>query len=198
MAGFKNSEVRIAGTGNVWVAPAGTAAPKETTALATPWVNLGFTSSDGVKFNKKDKNDPVDTWQSMAPARFMLSDRDLTVKFQLLQMNKDTFPFYLGLASTSIVTAGSTAETTAQKIDITGAPGGQDQRALAIDFADNNGTKDLRYRLVIPNGAVSEVEELSLTRTGAVKLGITFTALSGDTPTNPLATWLVNDPAALA
>jgi len=198
MAGFKNTEVRIAGTGNVWVAPAGTASPKETTALAAPWVNLGFTSSDGVKFNKKDKNDPVDTWQSMAPARFMLSDRDLTLKFQLLQMNKDTFPFYLGLVSTSIVASGSTTEATAQKIDISGAPGGQDQRALAIDFADNNGTKDLRYRLVIPIGAVSEVEELSLSRTGAVKLGITFTALSGDDPTKPLATWLVNDPAGLA
>ncbi|MCZ0987937.1 hypothetical protein [Streptomyces diastatochromogenes] len=197
MAGFKNAEIRIAGTGNVWWAPAGTTV-KETTALAAPWVNLGFTSSDGVKFNKKDKNDPVDTWQSMAPARFMLSDRDLTLKFQLLQMNKDTFPFYLGVPSSSIVASGSTTETTAQKIDISGAPGGQDQRALAIDFTDNNGTKDLRYRLVIPYGAVSEVEELSLSRSGAVKLGVTFTALSGDDPTKPLATWLVNDPAALA
>ncbi|MER5539688.1 phage tail protein [Streptomyces olivochromogenes] len=197
MAGFKNTEIRIAGTGNVWWAPAGNTT-KDTAALASPWVNLGFTSSDGVKFNKKDKNDPVDTWQSMAPARFMLSDRDLTLKFQLLQMNKDTFPFYLGLSSASVVSSGSQTETTAQKIDITGAPGGQDQRALAIDFADNNGTKDLRYRLVIPYGAVSEVEELSLTRTGAVKLGVTFTALSGDDATKPLATWLVNDPAALA
>ncbi|MCX4590419.1 phage tail protein [Streptomyces sp. NBC_01549] len=197
MAGFKNTEIRIAGTGNVWWAPAGTTT-KDTAALASPWVNLGFTSSDGVKLNKKDKNDPVDTWQSMAPARFMLSDRDLTLKFQLLQINKDTFPFYLGLPSSSVVASGSQTETTAQKIDITGAPGGQDQRALAIDFADNNGTKDLRYRLVIPYGAVSEVEELSLTRTGAVKLGVTFTALSGDDATKPLATWLVNDPAALA
>jgi hypothetical protein len=197
MAGFKNTEIRIAGTGNVWWAPAGTTT-KDTAALASPWVNLGFTSSDGVKFNTKDKNDPVDTWQSMAPARFMLSDRDLTLKFQLLQINKDTFPFYLGLPSSSVVASGSQTETTAQKIDITGAPGGQDQRALAIDFADNNGTKDLRYRLVIPYGAVSEVEELSLTRTGAVKLGVTFTALSGDDATKPLATWLVNDPAALA
>ena len=197
MAGFKNTEIRIAGTGNVWWAPAGTTT-KDTAALASPWVNLGFTTSDGVKFNKKDKNDPVDTWQSMAPARFMLSDRDLTLKFQLLQINKDTFPFYLGLPSSSVVASGSQTETTAQKIDITGAPGGQDQRALAIDFADNNGAKDLRYRLVIPYGAVSEVEELSLTRTGAVKLGVTFTALSGDDATKPLATWLVNDPAALA
>ncbi|MGW2746960.1 phage tail tube protein [Streptomyces sp. NPDC001450] len=197
MAGFKNAEIRIAGTGNVWWAPAGTTV-KETTPLASPWVNLGFTSSDGVKFNKKDKNDPVDTWQSMAPARFMLSDRDLTLKFQLLQINKDTFPFYLGVPSSSIVASGSTTETTAQKIEISGAPGGQDQRALAIDFADNNGTKDLRYRLLIPYGAVSEVEELSLSRSGAVKLGVTFTALSGDDPTKPLATWLVNDPAALA
>lgn len=197
MAGFKNTEIRIAGTGNVWWAPAGNTT-KDTAALASPWVNLGFTSSDGVKFSKKDKNDPVDTWQSMAPARFMLSDRDLTLKFQLLQINKDTFPFYLGLPSASVVSSGSQTETTAQKIDITGAPGGQDQRALAIDFADNNGTKDLRYRLVIPYGAVSEVEELSLTRSGAVKLGVTFTALSGDDATKPLATWLVNDPAALA
>ena len=196
MPGFKNSEVRIAGAGSVWVAPAGTTVTDTLAAsMTTPWVNLGFTSSEGVKFNKKDKNDPIDTWQSTAPARFILTDRDVTLKFQLLQMSKDTFQFYMGTGSTSLVAAGSTAETTAKKLELTGAPGGQDQRAIAIDFKDNNGTTDLRYRLVVPYAAVSDVEELSLARTGAIKLGVTVTALSGDKPNDPMATWLVSDTA---
>ncbi|MFE4334261.1 phage tail protein [Streptomyces sp. NPDC056831] len=196
MSGFKNSEVRIAGAGSVWVAPAGTTVTDTLAASMTaPWINLGFTSSDGVKFNKKDKNDPIDTWQSTAPARFILTDRDVTLKFQLLQMSKDTFQFYMGTGSTSLVTAGSTAEATAKKLELTGAPGGQDQRAIAIDFKDNNGTTDLRYRLVVPYAAVSDVEELSLARTGAIKLGVTVTTLSGDKPNDPMATWLVSDTA---
>jgi hypothetical protein len=95
MATNNGKEIRVAGTGRVLVAPAGNTAPaKSDDVWPTGWVELGYTSVDGIKLNKKDKIDPVDTWQSASPGRFIYSDRDLTVKFQLLQMNKSTLSFF--------------------------------------------------------------------------------------------------------
>ncbi|TQE24908.1 phage tail protein, partial [Streptomyces ipomoeae] len=53
---------------------------------------------------------------------------------------------------------------------------------------------DITYRFVISRGQVTETEELSLTRTASIKLGVTFTALAVDN-TKPLATFLMKDPA---
>ncbi|MGP3939793.1 phage tail tube protein [Streptomyces sp. 6N106] len=52
----------------------------------------------------------------------------------------------------------------------------------------------ITYRFVLRRGQVTETEELQLTRTAAVRPGVTFTALAVDNDT-PLATWLMNDPA---
>src|SRR6266516_4460116 len=75
------SEIRVAGTGRVLIAPPNTPAPANfTTDWAAPWVDLGYTSTDGAKFTKKDKLDPIDTWQTVAAIRYVYSDRDLSVK----------------------------------------------------------------------------------------------------------------------
>ncbi|MFC7217090.1 phage tail protein [Streptomyces polyrhachis] len=187
MAGNNSNEIRVAGTGRILVAPAGTAAPADTAIAwdATKWRDLGYTTTEGIKFNKKDKIDPVDTWQSVSAARFIYSDRDLTVKFQLLQLNKDTLPFFMG---GDAVTAGVPAGE--YKYSLASNPKA-DERALGIEF--NDGTA-VRYRFVVPRGQVTETEELSLSRTGAVKLGVTFTALAVDDLT-PLATILMKDGA---
>ncbi|MDN3259631.1 phage tail protein [Streptomyces sp. CSDS2] len=187
MAGTNANEIRVAGTGHILVAPVGTAAPTDTTVdWAAGWKDLGYTSQDGIKLAKKDKLDPVETWQSVSPARFIYSDRDLTVKFQLLQMNEETLPFFMG---------GSTVSETATdsglyKYDLASAPE-FNEKALGIEFRD--GSK-ITYRFVIPRGQVTETEELSLTRTASIKLGVTFTALAVDN-TKPLATFLTDDPA---
>ncbi|HEX2419495.1 MAG TPA: hypothetical protein VHJ83_15455, partial [Micromonosporaceae bacterium] len=82
------SEIRVAATGRVLVAPAYTAPPAAfTNDWAIPWVDLGYTSADGVKFTKKDKLDPINTPQAIAAMRYVHSDRDLSVKFSLLQIN---------------------------------------------------------------------------------------------------------------
>ncbi|MCZ4117879.1 phage tail tube protein [Streptomyces sp. H39-S7] len=187
MAGNNGAEIRVAGTGRILVAPLGTAGPVDTVAAwdATKWRDLGYTTTDGIKFNKKDKLDPVETWQSVSPARFIYADRDLTVKFQLLQLNKDTFPFFMG---GDAVVAGTPAGQF--KYDLATTPK-QDERALGIEFTDGTAAT---YRFYIPRGQVTETEELSMTRTGAVKLGVTFTALALD-DVKPLATILMKDPA---
>ncbi|MGK5631219.1 phage tail protein [Streptomyces sp. URMC 123] len=186
MAGNNANEIRVAGTGRILVAKANTAGPTDMTAnWSGDWVDLGYTTTDGIKFNKKDKIDPVDTWQSVSPARFIYSDRDLTVKFQLLQLSKETLPFFMG--GDPVETVG-TGAATHFKYNLASNPK-KDERALGIEFSDG---AEATYRFVIKRGQVTETEELALTRTGAVKLGVTFTALAQN-DTEPLATIMLKD-----
>ncbi|KRV49702.1 phage tail protein [Wenjunlia vitaminophila] len=187
MPGMNPNEIRVAGTGRVLTAPLGSSVPTDvTTAWSAEWRDLGYTTTDGVKFNKKDKIDPVDTWQSVSPARFVYSDRDLTVKFQLLQFNEDTLPFFFGGDAVEETSAGSQV----YRYQVVAEPK-EDERMLGVEFSDGN---QITYRFVIRRGQVTETEEFQLIRTAAVKLGVTFTALAVDNAT-PLATWLMNDPA---
>ncbi|UUU22530.1 phage tail tube protein [Streptomyces sp. DSM 40750] len=187
MAGSNANEIRVAGTGRILVAPVGTTAPADvTSAWGSGWKDLGFTSQDGIKLAKKDKLDPVETWQSVSPARFIYSDRDLTVKFQLLQLNEDTLPFFMGGDAVAETTTGSGV----YKYELAADPK-FNEKAMGIEFSDGT---DITYRFVISRGQVTETEELSLTRTASIKLGVTFTALAVDN-TKPLATFLMKDPA---
>src|SRR5262249_2052273 len=108
MAGTNSSEIRIAGVGPLYVATADTKVPATfSTDTATDWAswkNLGFTSGDGVTFSKKDKLEPVDVWQAVSPVHFVYSDRDLTLKFSLMQFNEDTLPFFMGGGAVSALT----------------------------------------------------------------------------------------------
>lgn len=187
MAGFNASEIRVAGTGSIYVAPAHTAAPTDFTEdWAAPWLNLGYTPADGVKFVRKDKLDPVDTWQTVAAIRYVFSDRDLSVKFALLQVNADTLPFFFGSAAAA---AGTTT------FNIAAAPR-VDERALGIEFSDG---PNITHRFFIPRGVVTETEETAVTRTSAIKLGVTFTALTPiNTLSEPLATWSMNSASAVS
>ncbi|HKN56317.1 MAG TPA: phage tail protein [Amycolatopsis sp.] len=186
MPGLNASEIRVAGTGSIFVAPAHTPAPADfTKTWDAPWVNLGYTSADGVKFVKKDKLDPVDTWQSVASIRYVFSDRDFSVKFSLLQVNGDTLQFFFA----------SPAPATPNVYEIAAAPR-VDERALGVEFSDG---PTVRHRFYIPRGVVTETEETAVTRTSAIKLGVTFTAM---TPINarfePLAVWSMNQASGLA
>ena len=69
-----------------------------------------------------------------------------------------------------------------------------DERMLGVEFTDGT---DVKYRIVVPRGQVTETEEISLVRTAPVKLGVTFTALAVDALT-PLVTFLMKDPAYAA
>jgi hypothetical protein len=182
-----SSEIRIAGTGRILVASTPATLPADTTTQWDPaWTDLGFTSSDGVTFSKKDKLDPVDTWQAVSPVRFIYSDRDLTLKFTLLQFNATNLPLFMGGGLVTTATGVSS-------YSIADAPQ-PDERALGLEFSDTNGDgTSVTYRFVIPRGHVTASDDIKLARKGAAQLGITFTAMNNGT--EPLATFVMNDPA---
>lgn len=179
MAGTNSSEIRIAGVGRLYVATADTKVPttfsSDTSTDWASWKNLGFTSGDGVTFSKKDKLEPVDVWQAVSPVHFVYSDRDLTLKFSLMQFNEDTLPFFMGGGTVDAVT-GSTG---VYKYDIADRPFA-DVRALGLEFTDvkaSDGTT-VTYRFGIPRGQVTAADDIKLARKSAAQLGITFTAMA--------------------
>ncbi|MCQ4200237.1 phage tail protein [Streptomyces sp. NPDC048110] len=192
MAGNNSSEIRVAGTGRVLIADINAPLPAAFSDdpagdWGSAWTDLGYTSTDGVTFSKKDKLDPVETWQSISPARFVYADRDLTLKFSMLQFNEDTLPFFLGGKSADF---RRDATSGAVQFDVPDGPT-FDERALGLEFTDGSA---VTYRFVIPRGQVTATDDIKLARKAAALLGVTFTALSpGDG--QALATFVMKDAA---
>ncbi|MFI2370558.1 phage tail protein [Streptomyces sp. NPDC018833] len=194
MAGTNSSEIRVAGTGRLYVATANAELPTtfgpESAAdwTAKQWKDLGYTTADGVTFAKKDKLEPVDSWQAVSPVHFTYSDRDLTLKFSLLQFNEETLPFFMGGGE---VKAEPATSTEVFRYDI-GDRAYADVRALGLEFTDKAGPNAVTYRFYIPRGQVTASDDIKLARKSAAQLGITFTAMSqGDG--KPLASFVMKD-----
>jgi hypothetical protein len=103
----------------------------------------------------------------------------------MLQLNEDTLPFFFGGGAVSQVgTSG------VYKYEMAAEPK-YDERMLGVEFTDGN---EVKYRLVVARGQVTETEEMALVRTAPLKLGVTYTALAVDEKA-PLVTFLMKDPA---
>lgn len=181
------SQIVVGANGSVAVAPTGTAAPATATAaLSAGFVELGYTNENGVTFRDAKTTQAIPAWQSFYPVRRIVTARDASVAFGLLQWNADTVPLAFG--------GGTVTEP-----DPTGAPGQyryeppaegtRDERMLVVSWTDDN--KD--YRLIIPAGEVSDAVETNVVRTDNSDLPINF-AVNG---TDGSSAWylLTDDPA---
>ncbi|MDX2559960.1 phage tail protein [Streptomyces sp. TX20-6-3] len=194
MAGNNSAEIRVAGTGKLYVADVGTAAPTAFGADSATdwagWTDLGLTTGDGVTFSKKDKLEAIDSWQSVSPVHYIYSSRDLSLKFSMLQFNEKTLPFFMGGGD---VKSEAAPAVDTYRYDIAERPFA-DARALGLEFTDvkAGGTTVVKYRFIIPRGQVTASDDIKLARKAASQLGITFSAMSnGDG--KPLATFIMKD-----
>ncbi len=176
------NQIVVGASGNVYVAPVGTAAPTDlTTAMAAAWIDLGFLTEDGVTFTPSWDIEEISAWQSFRPVRRISTSRSEEVSFEMQQWNKFNFPLAFG--------GGSVTTTTGVHKFIPPTASARDERAMVIDWAD--GTK--KYRLIIPKGEVTDGGEMNLTRTDSASLPVTF-AINGTDGTDPF--YLLTDDAA--
>lgn len=175
-------EAVVASTGHVYVAPVATPGPTDlTTALAGEWLELGFTSEDGVSVTPGVDLTEIMAWQSKYPIRRIENTRSLEVSFSLMQWNEATLPFALGGGTVSTATEVHTyTPPTADQVD---------ERAMVIEWSD--GAKD--YRMHILRGMVSDLGGFTLARGDAASLDVTFSVLA-ESEVAPF-TILSNDPA---
>lgn len=176
-------EIVVGANGTVWVAPVGTAAPADESAVpGAGWVDLGYTSEDGATVTDSKTLEVIPVWQLFYPARRMVTARDFTVGFALRQWNGDTVKLGFG--------GGEITEPTANHFKYTPPdPSEVDDRAFMLDWADD--TKN--YRLVVPRAVTGESVETNIVRSAAADLPITMGVIGSDGVTP----WylLTDDPA---
>lgn len=181
--GLDPTQVRVAPSGAIYVAPKGTAAPADATAaLAAPWTHLGFATDDGVTLGRSMDTETVNGWQSSAPLRYIVTGTSVTVQFALLQFNKDTIPTYFGLPTSAIVDTAGVYKM------IIPADAPIDERAWIVESVD--GTVHTRY--VMLRGMITETDDLPLKRTEASVLAMTVSAMAA--PDGSLIQLISDDP----
>lgn len=186
MAWNDANELVVAGTGQVYVAPVGTALPTTPTAsLNAAFVGLGYTSEDGVSISVEPEITDFPAWQSRQPVRRELTNQAISVSFSLLQWNETNVPLAFG--------GGTISGSGPYRYDFPTGDDALDERAMVVDVQD--GERHMRF--VLPRGNVTDSVEAQFVRTEAAVLPITFSVLEpigGGAP----GYFLTDDDAAFA
>src|SRR5690606_3573498 len=86
------TKVRVALTGTVYVAPEGTAFPTAISdAPGEDWVDLGYTTEDGVEFTFGKEITNIMGWQSRDPLRKLVTEEPKSFSMTLRQLESATF-----------------------------------------------------------------------------------------------------------
>ena len=95
--GLQANQLYVAGTGNIYTAPVGTAIPStiSTTPIA-PWVDHGYATEDGVEFTFGKTTSDIKGWQSFDTLRTLTTEAPKSVKFTLMQSNASILMLALG------------------------------------------------------------------------------------------------------
>lgn len=176
------TEIRVGANGSIHVAPIATALPTTpTAALASPWINLGYTTEDGVTFARDPSFNDIKGWQSKRTLRKILDSETMMASFELIQWNKDTVALAFG--------GGAVTEPTDDvfRYDFPD-PEDMDERAMVISWLDG----DISNRLVCPRVQVASAIEIKLTRTEETRLAVEAELLEN---TTAIAFILTDDPS---
>jgi hypothetical protein len=182
VAGNDADNIVVAGSGQVYVAPDGTALPASLAALAAPWVNLGYTSDDGATIGISRETEEILAWQTVEAVRTLITSEPKTISFELLQFDTDTVALAL---------RGGTFDDNAGVVTYTPAAAGvDDERAMVIDAVDG----DYTFRFCFARVALTGDVEWQLLRTDATRLPLEF----GVRDANPPYTILSDHPEWVA
>ena len=168
MSSQNASELVIAGTGNVYVAPFGTTLPTTIDgALNGNFFKLGYVTEDGIKIKSSPTVDEYKAWQSRYPVRRSLTALDVDITFTLEQWNEVTLQTALG--------GGAVTEYSSGKFKYVPVSDTEQLDEVSIVAEWQDGTKNYRY--VIAKGQATESVEIDLQRTALALLPVTIKTL---------------------
>lgn len=181
---INGTEVRVAGAGHVYVAPAGTALPTDLTPLDPKYVDLGYVTEDGVGFSFGREVEELNAWQGDS-IRILSTKEPATTTFSLMQTNSTIMTVAFG--------GGTITETGtgASKIYTFTPPtlGTNTERVLVIEFSDG---ASISYRYIIQRTQIMGNVDFTLNRTSALTYPLTMSIL--DNGDKPKFTIVSNDP----
>lgn len=161
----------VGGTGRIYVAPVGTTLPNHLSApLDSAFVDLGYTTADGVKFTDTKNVNKIRPWQSFYAVRMHVIERDAMAEFTLLEWKEATVGLAFGGGSFTQPYAGEYRYHPPSPETI-------DERAMVIDISDG----DDDFRFVLERGFVTNNVESTFAKSGPSLLPITFEVLASDT-----------------
>ena len=161
-------------TGGIWRAPIGTAAPTDaTTALNAAFKCLGYISEDGVTNSNSPESDNIKAWGGDTVLTVQTSKED-TFGFTLIEAsNLDVLKAVHGAENvTGALATGVTVEANADE---------PEDAVWVIEMILRGG---VLKRIVIPDGKISEVGEVTYKDDEPVGYEVTVTAMpdaSGNT-----------------
>ena len=171
------TKIKVAGTGSIWKAPAGTTLPSDsTTAYASGFLNLGWISDGGFQIDQSLKTKGVNAWQSIEVVRMISTSLERSVSFEALESNKQT----IQLAWNGTVTPGSGG---AYSMSLTSSALNT-EFILGIDWSDGTTSQ----RIVFPRAVLKSLPKIKYTRQDAVTLSLEIQALQ---PTDGSASVLI-------
>lgn len=183
---LSSGQVRVAGTGELFLAPVGTALPTAASGVLDPaFTGYGYTTDDGVTLSKSISRDGVAAWQSATPVRNIITSQEFTIEATFLQSNKDILKLWL--QSGDFAADGGTGFRADVPIDPVGL-----QFAMCLEWKDGTITS----RLVAAKVEVSDTGDVTVARE-AQQFPVTLSALPPDSGT-VLASWLTTDTAFAA
>ena len=181
---LEGDEVRVAGTGHIYVAPVGTALPANISApvsFAAGWRDLGYATEDGARFSFGREINSIMAWQSFDPVRKVVTALPKTVAFDLMQSNQYTWGLGMGGGTFS----GSEPNWEYQPPEESYV----DERALIIEMSDG----DYDYRILYPRALNENGVELAFVRSDPVVFPITMGILTPSGGSKPFKIQ-TNDP----
>lgn len=161
------SEIVVAGSGQVYVAPVGTSLP--TTPTATPnaaFVGLGYHNEDGVSISVSPTIEEFSAWQSRQAIRREMTAQEITISFALQQWNENNVVLAFGGGAISTVSGG-------YRYDFPEDDDSLAEKAIIVDCVDGA----THHRFVFGRGTVTEAVESQFQRGATALLPITFKVL---------------------
>jgi hypothetical protein len=161
-----SSEVRVAGSGDVYLAPIGSTVPADTVApWAAAWKQLGFIQT-GFTYTPTYTTTDINTWQALEPVRLIAASVTREFTFTLQQTNMTTFSLALGGAVITNGTAGAYTWTLNNAANV---------QEYAFGFEWSDGVTKSRW--VVERGALTALTPITFSRTAEVGYAISMRAL---------------------
>ena len=150
----------------IYIAPEGSAAPTDTTtALDAAYTTLGYLSEDGVTFAVSTDSESITPWQSRSPVRTIITGRELTVDFTMLEFNAQNAALYFSQPVPTETGGSFDLEVRSDSSSVT--------HSVVVDVKDG----DVTMRYYFPRATLSEAGDMEITQSGAIGLPVTLSAL---------------------
>ncbi len=183
MAWNDADEVVVAGSGQLHVAPVGTALPTTPTAgLNAAFVGLGYTAEDGVSLKSTPEVTEFRAWQNQDAIRRAVKARTIEIGCELLQWNEETVPVAFG--------GGAITGSGPYTYTLPAAGEALAEHAVVLDIVDG----ERLMRIVVPRMSVADAIEAQFNADNMAGLAIVLKSLASTT----VPTILFSDAAAFA